>query len=240
MNELQLSIAASDRPGFRYVNKFGRNTDIDTAASEDIWDGGGTYSWSASAQSMTLSSDDDGDDGTVMVSQALDANYAMVNDASYTLNGQTGVSVASLLRCSRLIVTGGTVNGNVYLGYGAITDGVPANVVAQINAGNNQTLMAIYTVPAGYTGYMISYYFAVNKQASTAIETTLFVRPVGEVFQVKHVIGGHTQGSTYANHAFGIPYKISEKSDIRLHVGSSSNNADISGGFDMALQFGAK
>ncbi len=38
-----LEIAKGNVPGHSTVNKFGRNTDIDTAAKEDIWDGGGLW-----------------------------------------------------------------------------------------------------------------------------------------------------------------------------------------------------
>tara|TARA_Y100000034_G_scaffold135536_1_gene207867 strand:- start:19116 stop:19334 length:219 start_codon:yes stop_codon:yes gene_type:complete len=45
----------------------------------------------------------------------------------------------------------------------------------------------------------------------------------------------YTQGNTKAEHAFAIPLKIEEKSDIKLTASVSVNDADISGGFELIL-----
>lgn len=42
-------------------------------------------------------------------------------------------------------------NGGIYAGFGAITTGVPANILASIAVNQNRSTGAIFTVPAGKT-----------------------------------------------------------------------------------------
>ena len=66
--------------------------------------------------------------------------------------------------------SGGANAGKVYAGTGTITSGVPANKYAVIAIGENQTLMALWTVPAGYTAYI--HQLNVSQGATTANKYT--------------------------------------------------------------------
>jgi hypothetical protein len=50
--------------------------------------------------------------------------------------------------------TGGVNAGQIYVGTGTVTAGVPANVYGHVAVGDNQSLTGHFTVPAGYTGYL--------------------------------------------------------------------------------------
>ena len=123
-----------------------------------------------------------------------------------------------------------------------ISGGVPTDttkVRAMIQNGNNQTLMAVYTIPAGYTGYMRDWYASssgANKSASYVVD--LFARPFGQVFQLKHRSAISDDGTTYIQHRYEEPEVFSEKTDIEMRVTIADTNiteASISGGFDIVL-----
>lgn len=212
--------------------KFGYNSSVGTA-TETVWDGGGEYSYPASASVMKVSSDDTGDTSVVTVS-GLDSDY---NEASeqVTLTGQTAVSTTtSFIRVNRVKVDSGEPTGNIYVGTGTVTAGVPANIYAKIIAGENQTLMAVWTVPAGYTAYILAVSVAsgtssVNKYS----EARLKVRPFGGVMQTKEVI---TFQNSYVETVLHIPTVATEKSDIEICALTSSSTDAVSATFTIVYE----
>jgi hypothetical protein len=222
--------------------KFGYNQLVGTT-EETIWDAGGIYSYPSSASTMTVSSSsaDDAADGTgarTVVIAGLDANYAEASE-TITLNGQTAVTTTkSYIRMFRARVltagSGGTNAGNINIGTGTVTSGVPANLYARITAGEGQTLMTLYTVPAGYTAYLQQGTVSVGAESSNKyVIVRLKVRPFGEVFQTKTVL---TLSNQYVGFDFGVALAIAEKSDIEARAVSSSGDAAVSSTFSLILE----
>jgi len=211
------------RHGQKALFKFGSNSVVGTS-EETIWDQGGIYAYPASASVMKVSSDDDGDTSTVVVS-GLDQDY---NEASetITLTGQTAVNTTtSFIRVFRARVTANAPTGNIYIGTGTVTSGVPANKYAKITAGENQTLMAVWTVPAGYTAYISQGTISSGTEnANKYITAKLKVRPFGEVLQTKAVV---TLSNTFIPFDFGVPVQVPEKSDIEARAFSSSGDHHV-------------
>lgn len=90
----------------------------------------------------------------VMVT-GVTANFVEVSEI-VNLNGRTGVStVNTYLAVNSVTVvaagSNGFNNGGIYAGFGAISTGVPANILASIVANQNRSTGAIFTVPAGKT-----------------------------------------------------------------------------------------
>jgi hypothetical protein len=111
---------------------------------------------------------------------------------------------------------------------------------AVIRAGYNQTLMALYTVPAGKTAYMTQYY---ADNVPTAVRTpdnvdfNLWFRPFGKEFQVKHM-RGVTPGASGFEHSFNPYLRIPEKTDIRISAsvsGTGGEDGNPHAGFDLIL-----
>lgn len=228
---------AYHRPQF----KFGFNPDVDNVL-ETVWAQGGLYSYPASATTMTVSSSDANDTSAGTGARTisifgLDANYAEIFE-TVTLAGQTPVAtVNSYLRINRAIVlsagTGGQNAGVLYVGTGTVTAGVPANVYTTIAAGDNQTLMALWTVPAGSTAYLYATAVTVATiQNNKYCTVSLVARPLGQVFQVKDkfVVSLDTHIQPYA-----FPLRFAEKTDIEVRAIGDSASADIaiSAGLDM-------
>src|SRR6056300_1624138 len=243
--EFYLQVARSQIAGHEFKFKFGFNTDVDDAL-ETVWAEGGLYSYLSAATILKVSSSstDDTAAGTgarTVEIFGLDGNYNEISE-TVTLNGQTAVNTTqSYLRINRMIVrsagSGGANAGVIYAGTGTVTSGVPANVYASINGvtGSNQSLMALWTVPAGYTAYLLQYEVSNGTTSNTpaVCKLVLAVRPYGEVFQYKDVKSLTT--GMHVEETFTIPIKIEEKSDIEVRALSSSGSVsfDISAGLEI-------
>jgi len=219
-----LQVARGQVPHHKTLFKFGNNADIN-GSLETIWSYGGLYVYPTSAIQMSVSSSSANDTAagtgarTIVVS-GLNAQYAEISE-TVTLNGQTAVlTTNTFIRVFRAFVvtagSGGTAAGTIYIGTGTVTAGVPATVYAEIVLGENQTLMAIWTVPAGYTLYLNQGIFsAASNNAAQYVLSKFMVRPFGSVFRNAADI---TANSNVISYDFKVPLAISEKSDIEARA----------------------
>jgi hypothetical protein len=214
--------------------KFGFNADVDNSL-ETVWAQGGLYSYLASASVLKVSSSSTADTSagtgarTVELS-GLDTNYDEISE-TVTLNGQTAVNTTNeFLRINRMVIrsagTGGQNAGVIYAGTGTVTTGVPANKYATIAIGDNQTVMALWTVPRGYTAYLLQTDITVaTTQNNKYCTVHLVSRPNGEVFQIKDKF---VKAESSVHQAYTIPLKFEEKTDIEVRAIGDSSGADIS------------
>jgi hypothetical protein len=231
--EFYLQVARSQIAGHETIFKFGFNPDVDDAL-ETIWTEGGLYSYLSAATILKVSSSSTADTAAGTGARTveifgLDGNYNEISE-TVTLNGQTAVNTTnSYLRINRGIVrsagSGGQNAGVIYAGTGTVTAGVPANKYLSIAIGDNQTLMALWTVPAGYTAFVVQTDVTLaTTQSSKYCTAKLVARPDGEVFQVKDVFV-KSQGST--TQVYSIPIRFDEKTDIEWRAIGNSAGADI-------------
>jgi len=229
-------VSAGNKVGFAHINKFGRNTDIDTT-QEDVWDGGGTITYSTTADITHIVSSNAGDTFDIEI-QGLDADWNLVTQ-SKALTGTTGVALDTpLIRVFRMKNDSGTAAaGNIQCGVGAVTTSFTAgNLRGQITLGFEQTLMALYTVPANKTAYLVKYWGDVNKSNVTgALDLTLWARSFGGVFRVQSTNGLIAAGSSSFERDYKPYPSYSEKTDLRVTGTGSTNNFDVSAGFDLIL-----
>jgi hypothetical protein len=213
--------------------KFGFNPDVDDSL-ETVWAEGGLYSYIETATVLKVSSSSTNDTaaGTgarTVTLFGLDANYAEIGE-TVTLNGQTAVnSTKTYLRINRMVVntagSGGQNAGVIYAGTGTVTTGVPANKYATIAVGDNQTLMALWTVPADHTAYLLKKDVDVATTQNNKYATiNLVSRPFGGVFQIKDKSVIH---SGALNQTYSIPLKFEEKTDLEVRCIGDSSGADI-------------
>ena len=249
--ESGLAIAKGDVTGTSFVHKFGNAPDYDTTDNEVvIWDGANDadqavmgYTYSTTADIDRISSSDNSDTQDIEI-QGLDSNYDLVTQ-TITLTGQTPASLTtSLIRVFRMKNVGSTATaGYVYCFVNvATTGGVPntaANIRAVLDDGNNQTEMAIYTIPNGKTGYMRSFFASTagaSKDSNYIIR--LYARPTGQVFQLKHRTALSDNGTSYIQHKYIEPEVFAAKTDIEMTTqmtASGASAASTSGGFDIVL-----
>lgn len=230
------------------VHKFGKGAVAASAPSDiQIWDGlPNTYTYIDNGTPVTLfaTSSDTGDNQILEVC-GLDGDWAM-QILYVTLNGRTPVVVpGTWIRVFRLI-NRGTVNfaGDIYVAESdSYTDGVPdtpAKWKAKITIGYNQTLMAMYTVPAGKRAYIADVHSTIYQQGANPAQTekagtlVLRVRAFGQVFATKDV-HDISNTSLHMLHNFGLPLIVEPKADVELAVLNVDDNTTISAGFEILL-----
>src|SRR6056300_1531819 len=162
-----LAVQQGKVPGYTMVNKFGYNPSIGSLAFETIWETGDNYPWQSTAVTVDVVSDDTNDDvaGTgarTLKIQGLDGSYNLAEE-TVDMDGTTTVTTTqTFLRVFRMSVeTAGSSGNNV--GNISVTYTGGSDVAATITAGNGQTLMAVYTIPAGKTGYVVAMNFGSGK-----------------------------------------------------------------------------
>lgn len=218
------------------INKFGRNTDIDTT-EEDVWDAGGTYVWSSTADITDIVSSNAGDTFEIEV-QGLDTDWNEIVQTK-TLTGTTSVALDTpLLRVFRLKnVSGTTAAGVIQCGVGSTTTSFSAaNTRAQVSLGFEQTLMAIYTVPAGKTALLKRLWSNINKSNSSGgLDAIFWARSEGGVFRVQNTSGLIAAGNSRDEKIYSPMPTYAEKTDLRISGIGSTNNFDVSAGFDLYI-----
>jgi len=228
----ELQVSRGQIQGHRNVTVFGFNADVDTT-QVSVWPLQSLITFPASALQMTVSSTSANDTAagtgarTVIV-QGLDANYNEVTEI-VTLNGQTAVTMTvSLLRVNyAYVATAGSSNsaeGDIYIGTGTVTTGVPATVYDIIKLDYNNTTTGSYTIPAGYTGYVSQGLFSSGQEVgSTEIQGRLLTRGVNNIRMTAAIT---TLNNGVANYVFEYPLAVPEKTTIEATaIGTANNNA---------------
>lgn len=229
--ENYLNVARGRVPGASVLHQFGANFDAD-AGTETIWSAGGLYPWSAwnsGASLLSILSTSSSDANEIVVIEGLDSNYEPISD-SVTLGNQTPVNTnKEFLRVSNMY---GVSNSGVA---GRVTASIGATVVGDIPAGKNQSLAAIYTVPAGKTGYVFYGDASISKGGDGLIE--FFVRlSEGGGFRIQHV--GELFQNSYS-YPFPVPLKLPPKTDLDVRFETANNNFRVTAAFDLVLVDGA-
>jgi hypothetical protein len=211
-----LEVAQGNVGGVAHVNKFGQNTAVGTSSTETVWDGSNLYTFPATA----------------------DITHIRQPTDQATMRGETIEVQGALKRVFRMKVLANVVTTqNVELrNVGGGT------TYALITAGNNQTLMAFYTVPASKTAYITNYYATVNQDTNgTApdVITRMWFQDNQNSYkpQLKHVRGLDATGGAHFQHHFEPYYSAGQKTDIYLTAQnlSGSTAANVSAGFDLIL-----
>ena len=238
--------------GQTFIHKFGEATDFDTGDLEvsltDLSNDAVTdlmqYVYSTTNDIDSVISSSASDTGAVEL-QGLASDYSLTNQ-TVTLNGQTRVAIPTPLRRVFRMKNVGSTNfvGNVctYITNAPTSSGVVTlntDVRSCVNNGNNQTLMAIYTIPLGKKGYMRSFFAATSGGSrSTNYKIRLKARPLGGVFQLKHVTSLVDAGTTHFNHVYVEPEVFASGTDIEMTAEtteSAISGSAVSGGFDIVL-----
>lgn len=236
-----LQVARGQIHGHRSITVFGYNPDVDTA-EETVWPDGGTIPHPAAASVLKVSSSSASDTSagtgarTVFI-EGVDGSFAVVSE-TVILNGQTAVNTTNeYLFVNALYVasvgSGGENAGNINVGTGNVSGGVPAVLYDIIAIGYNTRTTGHYCIPAGYTGYMTSGVITTG-QATGSTSVTAFLKQHGPdgILRVGAV---STLNNGSVQYDFNPPYVIPEKNCIGASVVGTSANNSASSFFNIVL-----
>lgn len=213
------------------VFKFGAVGEMSTATTGTVWDIDDTlYPWSAwdsDAGVVTLDRANVGDADKVVNIIGLDANYDSLSESVALTAASGNTTTNSFARIFRAYVIG-TDAENI----GDVTINKSATAVAKIGEGQGQTLMSVYTVPRGFTAYLIKR--TVSAESSADATFNMSVRVGGEgAFRIRDT--GEVSGSSVNTYEWSSPVTFPEKSDIDCRVTTRSNNGRYTYAFELIL-----
>jgi len=185
-----LEVALGNVSGYSCINKFGQAPDADSGTLTDVWDGAdGTTStdiWVAptAARVHAIVSNDTNDTSagtglqTCRVYGLTDWDTAETSEV-VSMNGTTPVNTSSsyviIHRMKSLTFGSGGTNAGIV----TATAATDSTITAAIQAGEGQTLMAIYGVPSTQTLHLTQIYASVLKSigvGAVKVDATLLVK----------------------------------------------------------------
>ena len=223
MTPYLIGIAQGLVSGTSSINKFGYRGSIPNSY-QTIWDGAADYAYAAAGTVLAVADDTVSDNNGTVEVQGLDQNYAPITE-TLTIGGAASSNQFLRVFRARMITSNtGTTNVDEIRIKRATTD------LAIILAAAGQTLMSLYTIPAGKTGYLIR--LQGNVDANNDALFRLISRPLNGSFNVKGQFGVFASGFTVD---YPIPLVFTEKTDLQV-VAKSQNNVGGGASFDLILK----
>lgn len=237
-------------------NKFGRNIEIDSAVTADIWDGGHTVAsggtsliWLAptAARIHTIASTSANDTTSGTGANSVRINYLPDWDTAEAMEIVTGdlnagiAMISPAVMINRMEVIIQSTSTIINAGEITATAVVDATVTARIRAGQGQTQMAIYGVPSTQKLRIGRLYGNVNKAGGAVglLDLTLLANTSPDTntipFITKHTFGLQTVGTSAFSIPYYIPKKISGPAIVKIQASSNTNDMDVSAGIDFAI-----
>jgi hypothetical protein len=226
------------------IRKFGRNPDIDTTTDpEDVWEFGGLYTFPDNSGEQMYVSSSNGSDTEILLIDGLDSNFNR-KTVVIQLSGQTKTLVPDgvFSRVFRSYTDNATeLQGDVYIYTDSdVSLGVPdtaSAVKAVVSPENQQTLMSIYTIPAGYHGWIVEIYGICSKVAGVsnpAADMKLMIREYSKTLRTQYTC--EFTDALYKDD-FSIPLIVPEKTDILWRAQTTKdNNTTVNAGFSLSLR----
>ena len=216
-----------------FNHKFGAVDGIGNNTTGTVWDiPNQLYPWTAldTPAVVNVERNNVGDNGITVTVEGLDGDYLEVSE-DIVISGADQVGTQLFKRVNRAFISGATTNaGDIDIEAGA----AGGTTVARIQAGLGQTLMAVFTVPAGKTAYI----HRITATAQDGKDATgwMYVREVNGVtaFRIKHTWEFYGDAGQY-HYDFAFPLPVSEKSDIDMRVTTRDKNGRYTIAFDVLL-----
>jgi hypothetical protein len=219
-----LNISRDQAIALSSIHKFGQNLFL-SATSQSVWTEGGVYPWSEfDSGAVTLYAISDNGDTGILCVKGLDNNFDY-QEEEITLTSTTAVTLTKQFRrVSRLEYVDTANLGKITVRTGSGT----GTVVGSIEPGKNQSLMAVYTVPANTRGYLAAYTVGTGKNDDALVE--LRTRTFGETFKIK------SETKVYQNthqQMMVVPVFLAPKTDIDFYATTTTANSDVIVNFDL-------
>ena len=166
----------------------------------------------------------------------LDSAYNEISELIAMKGTDTVVSANKYHRLFRAFVTTSGTNSTVSdanLGDISFTTATGDTLQAQIKSRNGQTLMSVYTVPAGKTAYVTGVGASIGQGKECLIKYKLrnTAAPTG-AFSVKYTVELY---QNTINQTLAVPLQVPEKTDIIVTGKTSTGTINMSSSFGLIL-----
>jgi hypothetical protein len=214
-------------PGHIPVFKAGYNPSVANNTEESIWGHSVIYPWSTWGAGGTLSctSTSASDTGVLHITGLRSSDWNEVTE-TITMTGTTPVVTSN----SFIRINSAFYNGNTSTNVGDIDINRNGSTVAYISVGAGNAQMGQYTVPAGYTAYLLTGQANIGKgnDGTGKFKYRLY----GGSFQT--AITFLLFQSTFS-YTFESPLVLPEKTDLDVTLIASVSGTAVSCGYSMIL-----
>ena len=208
-----------------------------STGSSTVWGLDTLYPWSAwtgTGSRLWVGSDNAADIGQTFYIDGLDSNFAKIHE-TVTLNGTTYVqTTATFYRVNRMYQMTGTTNaGNISVRVTSSTGTQVYYVLAGLGRGKT----GIFTIPAGYTAYILYGDCSSYKNGSGNVsgQVDMYTRTyTGVTMPFMNQFAAVVANGQYRNE-FNVPLRIPEKTDIDVRFLPSGNATTVSVNWEMIL-----
>jgi len=212
------------------VRRFGHNAAC-AATEETIWGLSSLYVYLTSAEQLKVSSSAPATDvpastgaWTVLI-YGLDANYRIITETVTLENAGPVTTTQSFLRvCEVSVMTAGTGGKNA--GNISVKNNANTNTVGYIPIGENQSHMAICTVPTGYRFIMLARQG--GELAAKVSHILFYIRVYGGVWQL------HRDIAVKDSHFYvrmSMPWVLAARTDLEVRATATAGSGIVFGGF---------
>ena len=226
----EIDIAKGIVPGRMAVRRFGHNAAC-AATEETIWGLSSLYVYLTSAEQLKVSSSAPATDvpastgaWTVLI-YGLNANYRIITETVTLVNPGPVTTTQSFLRvCEVSVMTAGTGGKNA--GNISVKNNANTNTVGYIPIGENQSHMAICTVPTGYRFIMLARQG--GELAAKVSHILFYIRVYGGVWQL------HRDIAVKDSHFYvrmSMPWVLAARTDLEVRATATAGSGIVFGGF---------
>lgn len=253
----RLEISAGEDPGYISVNKFGYNGDVDLNNTETIWNCPDLTSpanasfrtiyeltYRNSAQILYVSSPDAGLTDVQITLEGLDGNGNLTTKTVSTdaTNGQNPVAVPG----SWNMMHRAYVSGDVNLGLSEIIihndpspvggnpDTPTSDTLGCILASNNNTLMGVYVIPTGYTGFLQHVRIGSSRTSGASGSGIIRLLDPGGEYRTQFILGTTADKDAREDYEFPIP--IAAGTLVEMTYASGTNDTKAFGKMQLILR----
>lgn len=247
---IQYEAAAGYLVGFGTMHKFGFHDDVDNAEETvyegPVFSGPNRIILDTTGFTLYISSDNGADTEDIRV-EGLDASWDAVS-VDVTLAGLTFTQVGTAsnwMRVNRAYNIGtNDLAGVVYLhidGTDGNADGIPdtpaTDIRTVINAGENQTLQAVYTIPDGFVGLLTEWCASALSTSGTTNPITARLRLTrqGAVSRIQERFGVGNPDSFCHRNDPPEAYNARDALEITAVSTGAASNVDASATFHLLL-----
>lgn len=222
----EMNVAQGLIAGTSSVFKSGYNPNIANNSEESLWGHSTLYPWSAWNTGGTLScvSTSASDTGTMTITGLRSSDWVEITE-TVTMSGLTPVITSnSFIRINNLHYNGANTN------VGEIDVSRGGTIVGCIEAGFGISQMAQYTVPAGYSAYIL--HGSANMGKGNDGTGKFKYRPFGGSFQT--ALTFLLYQSTF-NYEFLVPLRLPEQTDLDVTMVASNSGTACSCAYGIIL-----
>lgn len=225
--------------------KFGRRKAVPVNTIVDVWNGPtNDYTFTSgiigsAGVPLYISSDNILDTQTFLTSGINELGYEQ--EHTQTIEGQTKLRLGETLNWFRfwraITRLGDSIIGNVYIYEDTtVTAGVPddmTKVRGFIDNGNNQTQMAIWTMPINERGALVDILIGMSNKVQAAVSFEVYARVVGGVFALQGTLAVNAVGTGAFQRTYRIGRQFFQGTDFIIKAISGTVGVDVVSDFDI-------